>query len=109
MLIGEEELVRGLYFFGEEHVGVLIVRGDFLRSTPHVPVLTCSTDILVFFLFIQKFIEYVHISFSLLLRTEMYYVIQVSNPCIRPVVGKLRSLGNLTILPSVRSPFCCTP
>ena len=45
-------------------------------------------------------------SFSLLLRrivvdTAMYNVIQVSNPCVRPVMGKLRFLVDLLILPSV--------
>ena len=48
----------------------------------------------------------VHVSSSLLLRriavdTEMYNVIQVSNPCIRPVMGMLRRPLNLIILPSV--------
>ena len=50
-------------------------------------------------------IKYVHISFSLLLRgivvdTEMYNVIQVSNPSIRPVADKLRLPVNRNILPS---------
>ena len=47
-----------------------------------------------------------HISFSLPVRrivvdTEMYNVIQVSNTSIRPLTGKLRLPVNLIILPSV--------
>ena len=52
-------------------------------------------------------IKCVHISFSLLLRrivedTELYNVIQVPNPIIRPIIGKLRLPVDLVILPSVQ-------